>query len=107
MALELYRRHSRTCTAGLKFGTFTYKADELRRKVKRCECAITASGTLNERFARRSTDTCDWVAAEAWAAMKEAADNWDAVGQTSVAVVAPVEQSPVTVDDALARFLGF
>src|SRR5215204_3721364 len=63
-SINLKRRHSRTCTSKLKFGTFTYESDEKKRGAKKCHCDIHFYGTLHGEFARRSTKRSDWREAE-------------------------------------------
>src|SRR5262245_58308045 len=107
--LKLYRRHSRNCTAGYEFGSAnTYEADELRRRVKRCECSITASGTLSGRKDRRSTGTNDWSQARAWVTLRVSAGTWD-IQNASAEAVQIVEadnrsSSHVAISEAIEQY---
>lgn len=66
MALQLYRRHTSSCTA---------KRPRWDRSYRRCKCPIHAEGTLRiDGFIRRSTSETVWERAE------EIKRNWEAAG---------------------------
>jgi len=106
MALSLYRRHRLECEAGRPEDSRTAEYQERQRGFKgRCRCQIHASGTVGGRFSRRSTNTLDWDKARAWAAVREAADDWN--GSTPAALpVASENPLRLTVADAMKVYLA-
>jgi site-specific recombinase XerD len=111
MALQLYRRHTRECSAKLPVGTRAYEADELRRKAKKCLCQIHASGTLR-KFSRKCTNQITWEGA------KEVAKEWEALGTWEKVNAGPAPEAPpapeparepkkefITVERAVKAFL--
>jgi integrase len=76
MALALYRRHRRDCKAGHPEQLHSSEHDERKKGWKRCECPITASGTLAGRFRRHSTGRWEWDAAKAVLDELEKAGSW-------------------------------
>src|SRR4029077_20330412 len=94
MALNLYRRHGTRCTRGHALQTKTYEADELRRRVKSCECPIDASGTLGRHFNRKNTEYKTWLEAKAVVRAWEDADSWNGRAE----VEPPVAPALATAD---------
>jgi hypothetical protein len=77
MALNLYRRHRRKCSAGHEEDSKSGELQERRKGWKRCGCPITAAGVLNRKFDRRNTDQTAWETAKAVADSWEKAGMWD------------------------------
>lgn len=79
--LNLYRRHSRNAAkrlGGHAPDSRSYEPEELRRRWRKCACAIYADGTLAGKFKRRNTGETNWDAARDVAARWEEAGGWDA-----------------------------
>jgi integrase len=77
VALNLYRRHRSTCPAGHASDSRTGEFEERKKTFRRCDCLIFASGTINQKFARKCTDRSDWAEAKALAEAWERAGDWN------------------------------
>ncbi len=101
--LNLYRRHSRSsgkCLGGHSTDSRSYQAEELRRRWRKCVCAIYADGTLDGVFKRRNTGEIDWNAANAVAERWEKARAWDCDSEASPP---PLRAEPLPVSDEPPR----
>jgi integrase len=105
MALHLYRRHRRDCKAAHEEDSVSSEFDERRKGFRRCECPITASGTLDKRYRRQTTGRWIWDDAKAIAGQWEAAGSWVARVSVPEIVVPPVENRRLTIADAINAFL--
>lgn len=103
MALHLYRRHRRDCKAGRAEDSLNSEFDERRKGWKRCECPITASGTLAGKYRRQSTAQWEWDAARKAVAAWELAGNWTSSGPAHPTPDSPA-QHRTTLEDALSAF---
>lgn len=66
MALNLYRRHNRTCSGNHPEDSKSSQLEERKKGWVRCDCPITAAGVFpNGKFLRRSTGEWEWDKAEA------------------------------------------
>jgi integrase len=77
MALALYRRHRRDCKASHPEQLHSSEHEERKKGWRRCDCPITASGTLSRGFRRQSTGKWEWDDAKAVAAAWEQTGSWD------------------------------
>ncbi len=105
MSLNLYRRHRRDCTAGHPEDSLSSELEERRKGWKRCECPLTASGTLAKKYRRQSTGEWEWDAAKA------VVRNWEQAGRWGKAVPPPPPAAEpnaarVTVQEATEDFLA-
>jgi integrase len=107
VALHIYRRHRRDCKAGHAEDSLSSEFEERRKGWKRCECPITASGSLQKRYRRQSTGAWEWDAARAIVAGWEQAGSWGAPPPPS-ALPAPPEPAAnrVTISAATEAFLA-
>jgi integrase len=111
MALNLYRRHSSHCSTGRPPHEITYEPDELRRRLKKCECPIYASGTLDRQFKRKNTERIYWADAKAVIADWESAGSWNGAVRP---IAAPPTSGPgsnpstarISIADALEAYLA-
>jgi integrase len=103
VALNLYRRHCQACQAGRKEDSRSGEFEERRKGWRRCDCVIFASGTLNGKFKRKSTELTDWAKAT------ELASTWKSwegeLPQPLPEPVQPAEPEKVTIEKAIAEFL--
>jgi hypothetical protein len=76
---HIYRRHRRDCKPGQAEDSLSSEFDERRKGWKRCDCPITASGTLAKRYCRQSTGQWEWETARDVVAHWEANQSWGAV----------------------------
>jgi len=106
MPLTLYRRHRSDCKANhpkdLRSGEF----EERKKKWRRCDCLITASGTISGDFRRQYTGQWDWEKARAAAAQWEKANSWD--GKVVLPEPEPevIIQDRITIERATKSFLA-
>ncbi|MBS1828795.1 MAG: tyrosine-type recombinase/integrase [Acidobacteria bacterium] len=65
--LNLYRRHTKTCTKGYPQNHRVFQPRNQKEKAKDCECPISAEGTLTTEglISNRSTRTANWEEAVA------------------------------------------
>ena len=98
MPLNLYRRHRPDCEAGHPKDLRSGEWEERRKGWKRCDCLIHVSGTLGDKFNRRSTGRLSWEDARAYATRLETAGSWN--GHVGAAVTSP---APLSVPDAAER----
>ena len=110
MALNRYRRHSSHCPVGRPLHEITYEPDELRRRLKECECPIYASGTLNRQFKRKNTEQIYWADAKAVVAAWESAGSWDGpLKPAQLLAASPISDassSRISIADALQAYLA-
>jgi integrase len=106
MALNLYRRHRRKCSAGHEEDSKSGELQERRKGWKRCGCPITAAGVLNRKFDRRNTDQTAWERAKAVAESWEKAGMWDGT-PSAPPVPEPAAETDhlMTVDRAVKAFI--
>ncbi len=108
MGLHLYRRHRRECKGGHPEDFISSELDERRKGFRRCECPITASGTLDKRYRRQSTDKWAWEEAKSVIAQWEVARSWTDGGLASTPPAASVDETAnrrTTIADAVQAFL--
>jgi hypothetical protein len=79
--------------------------DERRKGRKRCECPITASGTLHGKYRRQSTGAWEWQAALAVVAAWEQAGSWTSPLQRPVVAKEIPSASRITITEATQGFL--
>jgi hypothetical protein len=107
--LNLYRRHRRACKTGHKHNLCSGEFDERKKGWKRCDCPIFASGTLNDRFGRKSTDGWDWDEARKiagrWESENTGTDAAEPVPVPSPAP-APTVAPEVKISAAISKFLA-
>ena len=110
MALNLYRRHSSHCPVGRPLHEITYEADELRRRLKKCECPIYASGTLSRQFKRKNTERIHWADAKVIVAEWESAGSWNGalkpVTQPPTGPVSDASPTRISITEALQAYLA-
>ena len=108
MALNLYRRHRLECEAGHPEDLRSGEWEERRKGWKRCNCVIHVSGTLADRFKRRTTGKKTWEEARAYASALEAAGSWDGKTASLVPEFAVSAPSPdrITIENAIKVFLA-
>jgi len=108
--LNLYRRHRPECEAGHPEDLRSGEWEERRKGWKRCDCLIHVSGTLGEKFSRRSTKRSTWEDARAHASALEAAGSWDGpiakVAPSAAASNAADVKQRVTISDAIKTYLA-
>jgi integrase len=112
VALSLYRRHRRQCTARHSHNSFSTEFEERKRGWKRCECPIVVAGTLQKKFKRHSTNLWEWDQVRPIAAAFEQAGSWDAAALATVSAAQPSLPSPggaaqtkrVTINDATEAY---
>jgi integrase len=107
VALSLYRRHRRNCSAGHPHNSFSTEFEERKRGWKRCECAIVVAGTLQKKFNRHSTNLWEWDQVRPMVTAFEQAGSWD--GQSSIAAPPPSQSAPparITILDATEAYLA-
>jgi site-specific recombinase XerD len=104
VALHIYRRHRRDCKAGHPEDSLSSELQERKKGWKRCDCPLTASGTLAGRYRRQSTRQWEWEAAKAVTARWEANRTW---GDVTPPQPTQLPQTPprVTIADATQAFL--
>ncbi|MEO7650706.1 MAG: hypothetical protein ABIZ80_09580 [Bryobacteraceae bacterium] len=102
--LSTYRRHKRDCKAEHAQELRTSQFDERKKRWKRCECPIVASGTLSKVAKRQSTGEWEWEPARAVAAAWDRTGHWTATITTPEPVV-PNEPQRATIADAVKVFL--
>ena len=105
MALTLYRRHRRECKGGHPYQFRSSEFEERKRGWKRCECPITASGTLHGKYRRQSTGAWEWQAALAVVAAWEQAGSWTSPLQRPVVAKEIPSASRITITEATQGFL--
>jgi site-specific recombinase XerD len=96
MPLNLYRRHFRTrgkCFGGHPPDSRNYEPEELRRRWKKCHCAIYADGTLGGSFKRRNTKKTTWPEAKVVVAAWEAGGSWDLSEAPTPALIPEAHQA--------------
>jgi hypothetical protein len=105
MALNLYRRHRRDCSAGHPEEFRSGELDERRKGWKRRTCPIFASGTLQRKFRRQTTGQWEWTPARAVVAEMEKNGSWG--GEVRISEPLP-ESKPrrITVEHAVKAFLA-
>jgi integrase len=113
MALNLYRRHRRACTAGRAHNDCSGEFEERKKNWKRCDCPIFASGTLNGHFKRKSTGVWEWADAKAIAGQWENNDSWtDSTAPVPVQSPAPANtpaaspETGVKISEAISKYLA-
>ncbi|MGA2350355.1 MAG: tyrosine-type recombinase/integrase [Terracidiphilus sp.] len=113
MGLNLYRRHKRACKAGYPHNHCSGEFEERRKGWKRCDCPIFASGTLNEKFNRKSTDVWDWGEAKEIARQWESQDSGTVLpAQVPAPFPAPsIPSAPTTapvvkISEAISKYLA-
>lgn len=104
MALHLYRRRRRDCKSGQPEDSLSSELDERKKGWKRCDCPLTASGTLASRYQRQSTKQWEWEPARAVVARWEANRSWAAAPAYLPAQTAPAAPR-VTIAEATKAFL--
>jgi integrase len=110
LPLNLYRRHRPDCEAGHPKDLRSGEWEERRKGWKRCDCVIHVSGTLGEKFSRRSTGRSSWEDARAYATRLETAGSWN--GHVVAAVAPPAQPSApdvperITITDAIKVYLA-
>ncbi|HEX3471349.1 MAG TPA: hypothetical protein VHT28_09205, partial [Silvibacterium sp.] len=106
MALHIYRRHRRDCKAGHAEDSLSSEFDERKKGWKRCDCPITASGTLAKKYRRQSTGQWEWEAARAIVTNWEQAREWGGGAPTRPSDDAPPESlTRITITAATQAFL--
>jgi len=106
MALNLYRRHRRDCTAAHAEDSRSGELEERSKKWKRCQCPVFAAGTLQGRFCRRATGKWIWEEAKAVAAAWESAGSWHGAPEP-LPLPCPVEKTEgVTIASAAAAYIA-
>ena len=116
MPLNLYRRHTKGCVGGHPLESFTGEVEERKRGWKRCDCYISASGTLAGRFKRKYTGKINWDEARNVAEQWERRGDWNEVTtvvESGLADSPPVDGIPplpgetrrVTLEEAVKVFL--
>src|SRR3990172_1025659 len=110
MALNLYRRHSSHCPARRPLHEITYEADELRRRLKKCECSIYVSGTLDRQFKRKNTERIYWADAKTIVAEWESAGSWNGAvkraTQPPTGSVSDASPTRISIAEALQAYLA-
>src|SRR5580704_10705566 len=108
MALNLYRRHRRDCSAGHPEESRSGELDERKKSWRRCSCPIFASGTLKEKFKRQTTGQWEWTPAKAVVAEFERMGTWSKVGPPPQAGPPAIEIGPkrITIEHAVKVFLA-
>jgi len=91
MPLHLYRRHRRDCEGAHGEDSVSSEFAERRKGWRRCDCPITASGTLDHRFRRQSTNKWIWDDARAVAAKWETIGSWS---RPETSIPQPPEEQP-------------
>jgi integrase len=113
--LNLQRRHGRQCAAKHALDTLTTEAEEKKRGVKRCDCPIFASGTLNGAFRKLSTRHKDWESARNAVEPYLQANSWSPLPPTTTLTPPPVAvpdaagrptAPPLAIRDAIGRFFA-
>ena len=105
MALNLYRRHRRDCTAGHPEDSRSSDLDERRKGWKRCSCPIFASGTLQGKFRRQTTGQWEWIPAKAVVAELDKAGAWGSQIIHPEPLPEVTKARRVTVERAVEAFL--
>jgi integrase len=106
VALHIYRRHRRDCKAGHAEDSLSSEFDERKKGRKRCDCPITASGTLAKKYRRQSTGQWEWEAARAIVTSWEQAGEWGGGAPTRPPKAAPPESlTRITITAATQAFL--
>jgi integrase len=104
MALNLYRRHRRGCFGGHSEESRSGELEERRKNWKRCDCPIFASGTLNRKFHRQTTDQTDWTGARAVAAHWEEGGAWGSPANPPPEAGPPTAPARISIDRATDAF---
>src|SRR4029077_9355894 len=94
MALNLYRRHRRDCSAGHPEESRSGELDERKKSWRRCSCPIFASGTLQGKFKRQTTGHWEWTPAKTVVTEFERIGTWGKVDPPPQAVPSTVETGP-------------
>jgi site-specific recombinase XerD len=106
MALTLYRRHKRDCTAAHPEDSRSSQLEENRKGWKRCACKIHVSGTIAGKFARKNSGTHVWEEASqiahAWKALGKWTDEIPLITPPGL----PEPKDRTTIADALKDFIA-
>jgi hypothetical protein len=106
VALHLYRRHRRDCKAGRVEDSLNSEFDERKKGWKRCECPITASGTLAKKYRRQSTGAWEWESARVVVEGWERSGIWGKITSLPQTVVQlPIADDRTTILVASQAFL--
>lgn len=105
MPLALYRRHRQGCKAGHPHNSRTSEYDERKKRWKRCECPIFASGTFGKHFKRHNTGQWEFESARAVAAAFERTGSWHVTARASTSAE-DSEVVRITVEEAIEAFLA-
>lgn len=108
MGLNLYRRHRSSCNGGHPHNLRSGEFEERKKGWKRCDCPVVASGTINGKFGRKSTEVWDWDDA------KKIASQWESQGSADLVEPAPVPPPTpvptaapeVKISVAISKFLA-
>jgi integrase len=106
MPLNLYRRHRRDCKSGHDEDRLSSDFDERKKGWKRCECPITASGTLQKKYRRQTTGQWEWDAARTIAAAWEQAGEWGANPPLGENPTPPPKSERIKIPEATGAFLA-
>jgi hypothetical protein len=105
--MQLYRRHRRDCKTGHPEDSAFGEFEERGKALKRYDCPIFATASINKRRRRQSTNQWGWVAAKAVAAEWEKSENWtaDPPPQPESVSASPEAPARIEIDDAVKVFL--
>jgi site-specific recombinase XerD len=106
VSLNLYRRHRRDCTAGHPEDSLSSELEERRKGWRRCECPLTASGTLKKQYRRQSTGAWEWDAAKAIVARWKEAGRWGDSAPVPEPKFDPEAGSRTAIREATEDFLA-
>jgi integrase len=109
MALNLYRRHRRECTAGHPEDSRSGEFEERKKTWRKCACPIFLSGTLAGKFRRDNTGATEWSDARDVATQREAAGSWDGLAPIPDPATPPGDTGAagcITIVDATEAFIA-